>query len=320
MSTLTLTRVVDDLLDRFIDTSKPGPPVDWLIPGVAARGRLTLLSGRGGVGKTSLCLQFANVVGLRHTFGPPELRDYPERVMVYSAERVAGLHTLAHNVMHIGPESVKVFDGRGMNLAEDEGRDLLEVQLVLTRANFLVLDSLRQFAPGKSENSSDDMAPYVSGLQQIAERTGCAIVLIHHFNKAGTSTGSVAIGTQADFTLNLDATTTPDVLVLAPGEKWSLTAAPEPMFLRRVVGSVLRYELAGRPASKPVTDGLTTKLLAIAPGRVWTTAELRKHLGLGADDFGRKRLSRTLGPLVEAGELEAVQRGQYRRIEPSCDL
>ena len=56
--------------------------------------------------------------------------------------------------------------------------------LTRRKMTLVMLDSLRQFAPRKDENSSNDMAPYISGLSKLAEVTGCAIVLLHHFSEA----------------------------------------------------------------------------------------------------------------------------------------
>jgi AAA domain len=299
------------LARRWVDLDQPAPDLDWVVPSIAARGLLTVLSGEGGVGKTSLSLQLAADVGDRHLWGPPELRAYPERSVFLSAENIGALHILAA-AMGIGSRSVATFDGGGINLSSEADLYGLAMSLVRGRATFVVLDSLRQFAPGSDENSSNDMAPYVSGLSKLAEGTGCAIVLLHHFNKGSSARGSAAIRDQADFTISLEGTSQENVLRLSP-DKWRLGAKPAPWLIRREAEPVLSYELAGQPASKPVTDGLTAKLLAIDPRRVWTTAELRAYLALSADDLGRKRLSKALGPLVESGEIEMIQRGQYRR-------
>jgi hypothetical protein len=256
---------------------------------------------------------FGNVVAHRHEFGPEELRAFPERVAIYSAERVGGLHSLAHEGMAIGPESVLVIDGRGMSLATEADRDCLRVQLTYMRTTLLILDSLRQFAPGVEENDSTAMAAYISGLQSIAEDLNCAIVLIHHLNKAGSSRGSEAIRDQADFTLSLEATARPEVFRLQP-DKWSLTAEPAPKFFRRVSDVVLAYELvAGVEPS--VTDELIERLAALNVEGPQRLADLGAALGMDTSDDTQSRQLRRALDRKKSGWCR-IERGVYER-EPA---
>ena len=253
------------LADRQIDLASPAPALAWIEANIAARGLLTILSGEGGVGKTSLMLQYAAAAGTRG-----------ETTAFISAENVGALRMLA-NAMQIEPGSIAVFDGSGINLAEEADRNGLRAALLSAGTTMLVLDSLRTFASGKSENSSDDMAPYVSGLSKVADSTGCAIVMLHHFNRALAPRGSFAIRDQADFTLSLENTSTRDVLRLAP-DKWRVGRKPDPWHVRRGY-EPLRFISADVPASR-IVAGLQTQLLALEPA-TYSTDDLRVSLGLG---------------------------------------
>ena len=286
------------LADRRVNIDHPAPSLDWIEPNIAARGLLTILSGEGGVGKTSLTLQYAAQAG-----------DRGENTAFISAENVGALHMLAE-AMKIASRSVSVFDGSGIKLADEPDRNGLEDALIKEGITLLVLDSLRTFAPGKSENSSDDMAPYVSGLSKVADNTRCAVVLLHHFNRSQSLRGSFAIRDQADFAIALEKTTTQDVLRLAP-DKWRVGRRPNPWRVRREYDA-LRFVSADVPASEIVAD-LQTALLGLKPG-AYTTQELRSRLDLDASDRDRKRLSLALNPLVEASEVERVHKGTYRRL------
>ena len=286
------------LADRQIDLASPAPPLDWIEPNIAARGLLTILSGEGGVGKTSLMLQYTAAAGIRG-----------ETTAFISAENVGALRMLA-NSMEIEPGSIAVFDGSDINLAEEADRNGLEDALLSRSITLLVLDSLRTFAPGKSENSSDDMAPYVCGLSKVADSTRCAIVMLHHFNRALSPRGSFAIRDQADFTLSLENTSTRDVLRLTP-DKWRVGRKPDPWHVRREY-EPLRFVSADVPASR-IVAGLQTELLALEPG-TYTTKELRDTLGLDPGPRDRKRLSEALDPLIKQEEFQRVRKGVYQRL------
>jgi hypothetical protein len=63
--------------------------------------------------------------------------------------------------------------------------------------DLLFIDTLRE-AHGAKEDSADEMAPVIKPVRRLAHETGCAIVLVHHFNKQGTSRGSTAIDAAVD--------------------------------------------------------------------------------------------------------------------------
>jgi predicted ATP-dependent serine protease len=290
---------------------------------IAARGFLTVLSGKGGTGKTTFCLQLAADVGDRHRWGPPELKAYPERSAVLSSEHAGALHTNAED-MGIGSSSVGVYNGQGLDLADADQLAALEHDLITGRVTFLVLDSLRRLAPSSDENSSADASSYIGGLAKLAERTGIAIVLIHHWNKSGSARGSEAIRDAADFTLDMESTEQPNVFRLAP-DKWRTGAKPAPWFVKREVQQLadvagrsvelLQYADVGHPVRRPVTDDLVVALRGLSP-RVWSTAELYAELGLdGRTSRDRERLSQARKPLLETGELQQISPGRYRRSD-----
>jgi AAA domain len=285
------------LEDRRVNIDAPAPPLEWIVPNIAARGLLTILSGEGGIGKTSLMLQSAAIAG-----------NHGERTAFISAENVGALHMLA--AMRIDAGAVAVFDGGGISLGDEADRNGLEAALRSEDIALVVLDSLRTFAPGKTENSSDDMAPYIGGLSKVADNTRCAIVTLHHFNRAQSPRGSFAIRDQADFTLTLEKTRTPDVLRLAP-DKWRVGRKPDPWHVRREY-EPLRFLTMEAPASG-ILAGLQADLLAFAPG-TYTTEDLRVRLGLDSCDRDRKRLSDAVSPLIDRQKFERLAKGVYRRL------
>ena len=292
------------LARRLVDIDQPPPTLDWIAPNIAASGFLTILAGEGGVGKTSLAVQIAAGVGDRH-FG---------RAAILSAENVSALRLLTES-MGIGSESLAVLGGGGIDLSREPDRIGLVIEVLRAGGlELLVLDSLSTFAPGRDVNSAADMSDYILGLQKAAEHMRCAILLVHHFNKSGSSTGSAAIRDRADFTLGLVQTAEREVLKVVP-DKWKLGRRPEPWHMRRVEpdeDEVLRFEHVDGLAPTLAAD-MRSDLLGL-PSGTYSTGDLRATLGLDGGARDRKRLSEALKGLLIERQFEQVQRGEYRRL------
>lgn len=82
----------------------------------------------------------------------------------------------------------------GLN-GSDSSEDLikLEEKIQETKAKFVVIDALADVMQGADENSVKDVQPIFMGLRQVADKTGAAIVVIHHSNRNGGYRGSSAI-------------------------------------------------------------------------------------------------------------------------------
>jgi hypothetical protein len=90
-----------------------------------------------------------------------------------------------------------------IDLTEDTGGDELEALILGSGAGFVVIDALADIMPGADENAVKDTQPVFLRLRGVAERTGAAIVLIHHTNKAGGYRGSSAMSGAVDLLLSV---------------------------------------------------------------------------------------------------------------------
>lgn len=179
--------------------SRP-PPLDFIWPGFLA-GTVGMLASPGGSGKSmwaleALCAQAggegADLLGIH----PPA-----QGRAVYLCLEDPAL-VLQHRLYAIGQlinpearervtESLDVFPacGRALNLLEPRQRDGLARALEGVRVT--VIDTLSR-AHQADENSNAQMAQLVSGLEWICERTGAAILLLHHSRKGGAGDGGEA--------------------------------------------------------------------------------------------------------------------------------
>ncbi|MGK3946495.1 AAA family ATPase, partial [Streptomyces caeruleatus] len=67
----------------------------------------------------------------------------------------------------------------------DEVADALEAFVHDGGYSFVVLDSLRRLAGNARENESDEMAPIVARLGELARRLHVGVLVLHHASRAG---------------------------------------------------------------------------------------------------------------------------------------
>lgn len=298
-----MTTTAGMIASRTIDVTEPPIPIDWTIPGVAARGYLTVLAGQAGIGKSTLALQLAEQAGssqapslyLDSENGPDHLRRLSDR-------------------LDIDPERVTLVDMGGIALSDPEhvetlGRELLGIGIAsLARHRVMgtpvvVIDSLRRMAPGLSENSSDDMAPYIASLSSLARDTRTAVLLIHHRSSksdAPTLRGSTAIEDQAGMVLTLTASG--ELLKLAPTLKFRASAPPAPRYYRWHKGRLID---ADAPSRAGCAEAVMREL---SSGDRLKRTDIAARIGRSSKDG---TLRRTLASLTEDGSVVAHDDGTY---------
>lgn len=306
-----------DLLitSRLIDPTREPEPIAWAVPDFAAHGYLTVLAGVAGVGKSQLALWLAAQAA--HA-GTPALyldaENGPDHLI-----------RLAH-AMALPPGLVGLVDMAGVSLSDAATlRRVVSEVMARSFARYfrherfdgplVVLDSLRRFAPGLSENSSDDMAPYVASLQAFARSTRAAVVLIHHASgkpEAPSMRGSSAILDQCDMAFGLSERS--DRLRLAVIEgKFRIGPQPPEAWLERRLDP-LGFASSTEPA-RTVTGDLADALDALSgqvPDDGWKLERIAAALGLDLrQQADKKRLQRSLRDLLDAGRWVKVAHGHY---------
>jgi RecA-family ATPase len=164
--------------------------VDWVIEDLAARGHLTLLVGAPGQGKSFLMSALA--VGVANGgFPAAGFNTNPGGVVIFDAEN--GAAEIHRRVSTLGLyENTRIADVSGGFSVVD---DIDEIAAAMEPATerLLVLDSLRTLAPGIDENNSDEVTAMLSTVQDLARDCDCAVVVLHHLNRAGEFRGSGAM-------------------------------------------------------------------------------------------------------------------------------
>lgn len=184
---------VQDVL--FSDLGGP-EPTEELWEGCIPMGALTLVSGRGGAGKSLLGCWLAAKVSLGELDGV--LKGTPARTMLIQNEDdprkdvlprliAAGADCRMVSLPTISPVAAAVdgtTPGEPWVPTFPADLDLLADHIRATDAKLVVLDVLTaMFAAGKSTDNQVDVRSVLGGLQAVARKTDTAIVAVNHLRK-----------------------------------------------------------------------------------------------------------------------------------------
>lgn len=173
--------------------------MEWLIQGIIPKGAVSLLFGRGGIGKTTLALQICDAVASGNSFlGIPA-----EKTPVIYVDYENSLAILVDRLKKVGGEQILFWTADDSPSQLDKDPQAY-VNLLKNHPNaLLIFDTLRSAQTG-DENESRSMALVMQTLRQLRDQ-GATIILLHHTRKGSDSTykGSTAIFDLVDHVMGL---------------------------------------------------------------------------------------------------------------------
>lgn len=164
--------------------------VSWLWPGYLPCGKLVVIDGDPGLGKSALTLDLAARLTTGQPF-PDGSRPEPRGVLLLSAED--GLaDTIRPRLDAAGADLTKVLALTGIPESDGERPvtlpdDLPIIEQAIQRiaAGLVVIDPLMAFLAGTVNSFRDqDVRRALAPLAALAERTGATILVVRHLNKA----------------------------------------------------------------------------------------------------------------------------------------
>jgi hypothetical protein len=92
----------------------------------------------------------------------------------------------------------------GFHLDDPKDEAILTAEILAQAAGLVILDALADLMVG-DENSKQETQPVFNALRRITEKTGAAILVIHHANKQGGHRGSSVIKDAPDILLKVES-------------------------------------------------------------------------------------------------------------------
>jgi hypothetical protein len=157
--------------------------VSWLWHPYIARGKLTILEGDPGLGKSWLTCALA--AGVSHGHGLPGVEPFePGNVLMLSAEDGLG-DTLRPRLDAVGADVSRVFALAEPMTFDTTGLIRLEARILEYSPSLVVIDPLFAFTGGKVDiHRANECRAISAPLAAIAERCGCALVAVRHLGKS----------------------------------------------------------------------------------------------------------------------------------------
>ena len=185
--------IAETITLRELPTAQPVPmlrmadveltSVDWLWFPYIPFGKLTIIQGNPGEGKTTFALRLAAACTTGGTL--PGMKPLPPFQVIYQTAEDGLGDTVKPRLMEAEADldRVLVIDEAKRELTLSDER--IEKAITQNGARLIILDPIQAYMGEKTDmNRANEVRPMFRRLADVAERTGCAVILIGHLNKA----------------------------------------------------------------------------------------------------------------------------------------
>lgn len=162
----------------------PVEEVEWLWYPYIPFGKLTIIHGDGGEGKTTLILRLAALLSRGEKLPCDSTEREPIKVIYQTAEDGLG-DTVKPRLLAGSADcsQIKVIDESEATLSMLDER--IEKAIAETGARVLILDPVQAYIGAKVDmNRANEVRSVLSQLGRIAVQYRCAVILVGHLNKA----------------------------------------------------------------------------------------------------------------------------------------
>ena len=161
--------------------------VDWLWYPYIPYGKITILQGDPGEGKSTMMMQLAALITTGKAMPDGSGDKIPGNVIYQAAED--GIEdTIKPRLEKAGADCsmIRVIDETDKELSMTDDR--LEQAIIETKARLIILDPIQAYIGATVDmHRANEIRPVLKHLGIIAEKHNCAIILIGHMNKASGS-------------------------------------------------------------------------------------------------------------------------------------
>jgi len=187
------------------DALAPRPPVKWIVEGLIYDKSVTVMYGDGGTKKTWAGMYLAACVASGAAWG--DVETHKTRVLFVDEENgeseISGRAAFCiRGALSDASADLRYISLAAFHLDDPKDEAILTAEILAQGAGLVILDALADLMIG-DENAKQDTQPVFNALRRIAEKTGAAILVIHHANKQGSHRGSSVIKDAPDILLQV---------------------------------------------------------------------------------------------------------------------
>lgn len=162
--------------------------VEWLWYPYIPYGKITIIEGDPGEGKTTLVLKLAAALSRGLPLPCDDDKEYEPIHIIYQTAEDGIEDTIKPRLEKAGADCsmIRVIDETDKELSMTDDR--LEQAIIKTKARLIILDPIQVYIGATVDmHRANEIRPVLKHLEIIAEKNNCAIILIGHMNKASGS-------------------------------------------------------------------------------------------------------------------------------------
>lgn len=162
--------------------------VEWLWYPYIPYGKITIIEGDPGEGKTTLVLKLAAALSRGLPLPCDDDKEYEPIHIIYQTAEDGIEDTIKPRLEKAGADCsmIRVIDETDKELSMTDDR--LELAIIETGARLIILDPIQAYIGATVDmHRANEIRPVLKHLGIIAEKHNCAIILIGHMNKASGS-------------------------------------------------------------------------------------------------------------------------------------
>lgn len=162
--------------------------VEWLWYPYIPYGKITIIEGDPGEGKTTLVLKLAAALSRGLPLPCDDDKEYEPIHIIYQTAEDGIEDTIKPRLEKAGADCsmIRVIDETDKELSMTDDR--LEQAIIETGARLIILDPIQAYIGATVDmHRANEIRPVLKHLGIIAEKHSCAIILIGHMNKASGS-------------------------------------------------------------------------------------------------------------------------------------
>lgn len=249
-------------------------PMRWLWYPYIPAGKLTIIEGDPGIGKSWISCAIAKAVAGGEALPGQEGRPLapPQKVLLCSAEDNPG-DTIKPRLVAMGAnlDLIEYVDQPFM--LNPEGIRSLEETMRTAAATIVFIDPIVAYLGGKMDmNQANQVRDVMTPLAAAADRTGCAIVLVRHLRKAQSDTALYRGIGSIDFTAAVRS-----VLAVTYARDGKTKIVRHIKHNTTPEGPTLSYE---------IEKGVETLLPDGSPSGIWTMGAFKWGPTFSEDTYG----------------------------------
>jgi RecA-family ATPase len=146
-------------------------------------GKITIVQGDPGSGKTTMMLAVAAAVTNGDAL--PGGHGSASASVIFQTAEDGLADTIKPRLEQLGADCSRVHVIDESETALSLADERIEQAIIKTDAKLFILDPLQAYLGGADMHSANGIRPLMKALGAVAERTGCAVVIIGHLNKKG---------------------------------------------------------------------------------------------------------------------------------------